>query len=184
MSQEIEYTIYGILLDDKVLIKDEKAIEDLIKRGYGIRDKNYYLYMYEALYLVYLNKLEVSKDNTIINFDQLVSIGLKYDASLWTKFLIYRDLRSRGYVVREGFGFGTDFRVYERGEYGNKQARYVVFGLNEGRELEAEDLSRLVDEMIRMDKEPVLAVIERRGEIIYYKVSKFRFTPLKKFALN
>ena len=28
-------------------------------------------------------------------------------------FLVYRDLRSKGYVAKEGFGFGNDFRVYE-----------------------------------------------------------------------
>ena len=35
---------------------------------------------------------------------------------------LFRDLKTRGYVVKDGFGFGSDFRVYERGDYGEKGA--------------------------------------------------------------
>jgi tRNA-intron endonuclease len=93
----------------------------------------------------------------------------------WTRFLIYRDLRSRGYVAKEGFGFGVDFRVYERGDYGNKPAKYVVFGINEGTEMQVDKLNDAIEQIGHMGKEPVIAVIERRGEVIYYKVSKMRF---------
>jgi tRNA-intron endonuclease len=65
--------------------------------------------------------------------------------------------------------------VYERGEHGNKSAKYVVFGINEGTEMSVEKLNDAVEQISRMGKEAVIAVIERRGEVIYYKVSKMRF---------
>ena len=86
-----------------------------------------------------------------------------------------RDLRSRGYVAKE-LWFGNDFRVYERGEYEKKPVKYVVFGINEGRNTTANDLAGAVDQIEKMGKEAVVAVIERRGEVIYYKASKRRFT--------
>ena len=92
-----------------------------------------------------------------------------------TKFLIYRDLRSRGYIAKEGFGFGVDFRVYERGEFEKKPSKYIVFGINEGINLKASDFSNAIEQIGKMGKEAVIAVIERRGGIIYYKVSKTRF---------
>jgi tRNA-intron endonuclease len=92
-----------------------------------------------------------------------------------TKFLIYRDLRSRGYVTKEGFGFGIDFRVYEKGEFEKKPAKYVVFGISEGVQLNVSELSKALTQITRMGKNAVAAVIERRGEITYYKVSKARF---------
>lgn len=184
MTQEIEYTTNGLLLDDKIIISDTDAIHELSKRGYGFKDKHYYLYIYEALYLMHIGKLDVKKDNKSIEFNELVKIGLAYDEGIWTKFLIYRDLRSRGYVVREGFGFGSDFRVYERGDYGNEQAKYIIFGLNEGRRLEVEQLSNTIDQISKMGKEAIIAVIERRGEVIYYRLSKPRFEPLKRFELR
>lgn len=185
MTQEIESIIKGILIDNKILISNKKDIEELMKRGYGFNESNnYYLYLYEALYLLYINKFEVLKDNKNITFDELVKTGLMYDDSLWTRFLIYRDLRNRGYVVREGFGFGVDFRVYERGTYNEKPAKYVVFGLEEGKKIPVSNIGEMVEDITKMGKEPVIAVIERRGEIIYYKISKVRFNEIKRTTLE
>ncbi len=184
MVQEIEDAIKGILIDNKILINNKRDIDELIKRGYGFNDDNYYLYIYEGLYLLYINKFEVIKDNKSITFDELVDIGLLYDESLWTRFLIYRDLRSKGYVAREGFGFGVDFRVYDRGTYSEKAARYVVFGLEEGKKIPVSKIGEMIEEITKMGKEPVIAVIERRGEIIYYKISKVRFNEIKRTTLD
>lgn len=100
---------------------------------------------------------------------------LKGDISIFTKFLVYRDLRSRGYVAKEGFGFGLDFRVYERGEYLKKPAKYVVFGINEGLNIQSRHLYENINSIEKMGKEGIIAVIERRGEIIYYKINRKKF---------
>ena len=180
MSEEIEYAVQGELVNGRMLVSDEKAIDELTKKGYGERDgKQYLLQLYEALYLLHLNKITVKHKNSVIDFDKLVDVSLKQDEAALTRFLVYRDLRSRGYVAKEGFGFGVDFRVYERGEYGNRSAKYVVFGINEGTEMGIDKLNSAIEQICRMGKEAVIAVIERRGEVIYYKVSKMRFTDHK-----
>lgn len=179
--------ILAMLKDDKVIVDDPDAMEELRRKGYGDRDEKdgrYFLYMYEALYLLYTKRIIIRRDEDTLSFHELVSEALKHDPSIWTKFLIYRDLRSRGYVAREGFGFGNDFRVYERGEYSIKSARYIVFGLNEGREVKIDDLSRMVEQIGSMGKEPIVAVIERRGEVIYYSVERMRFAELKKVSIQ
>jgi tRNA-intron endonuclease len=40
-------------------------------------------------------------------------------------------------------------------------------------------LNSAIEQISRMGKEAVIAVIERRGEVIYYKVSKMRFVDHK-----
>ena len=97
------------------------------------------------------------------------------DSETLTKFLIYRDLRNRGYVVKDGFGFGSDFRVYERGQFGEKGAKFLVFGLNEGQQEKMGNLQKKIEEITQMGKEPIIAVIERRGEVIYYKINRMNF---------
>jgi tRNA-intron endonuclease len=180
-DKEIEdQSIQGEVVDGRVIVSSKSSIDELARRGYGYKEEidgveRYYLYMYEALYLLYTSKIIVKDKGRILTFDELVDEALKYDNSAWTKFLIYRDLRSRGYVVREGFGFNNDFRVYDRGDYSSKPARYVVFALNEGREVKIDTLSSIVEQISTMGKEPIMAVIERRGEVIYYKVSKMHF---------
>ena len=161
---------------DGVKVTDRDRYGELEESGYGSKEgKDLVLRDYEALYLLYAKKLEVTDGGKPVAFERLSEVAQKKARDAWTKFVIYRDLRSRGYIVREGFGFGTDLRVYERGDYPNKAAKYVVFALDEGIEKGVADLQKSVREMAKMGKEAIIAVIERRGEVIYYKVSRARF---------
>ena len=160
----------------KILVDETRFQDELRTRGFGEKeDAEYVLKPYEALFLMHTKRLTLKNKAGMI-FDRLFELMLKYDKNIMTKFLVYRDLRSRGYVAKEGFGFGNDFRVYARGEYEKKPAKYVVFGINEGTNTTAKDFASAVDQIEKMGKEAIVAVIERRGEVIYYKASKMRFT--------
>jgi tRNA-intron endonuclease len=182
---EFPYFVEAILIERKlkILVKDIGFQDQLRNKGFGEKqDLEYILQPYEALYLLHTKRLVLNtKKVKHIDFDSLLNITLRSDKEILTKFLIYRDLRSRGYVAKEGFGFGVDFRLYERGEFEKKPARYVVFGINEGIQVEATDFSEALDQIIKMGKNAVVAVIERRGEITYYKVSKMRFANNKMY---
>jgi tRNA-intron endonuclease len=174
LSEEIG-VISGRLGDKGVYVISAEAKVQLEERGYGdIVGKRFYLKDYEALFLMYAGKIKIRKSRSLIRLDDLVEFALNRDSDAWTKFLIYRDLRSRGYVAKEGFGFGVDFRAYGRGEFGEKPAKYVVFGLDQGREMPVNKMVAFVDQIGRMRKEPIVAVIESRGEVIYYRLSRPR----------
>lgn len=180
-NSEFQNIIEGVLTK-KCLTKivDARSQDQLRNKGYGDKEDNEYLLeTYEALYLLYLNKLVINNGN-IDNFGGLLKHVLKYDKEIVTRFLVYRDLRSRGYVVKEGFGFGADFRVYERGEYEKKRAKYVVFCINEGINVKVGELSKNVREIETMGKNAIAAVVERRGEVIYYKLTNMKFKENKK----
>ncbi len=163
--------------DRAARVTDRDRFGELEESGYGTREGgDLVLRDYEALFLVYVKKLVLEdKSGKQVGFERLAELAQRRAGDSWTKFVIYRDLRSRGYVVREGFGFGTDLRVYERGDFPKKPAKYVVFALDEGIEKGMADLQKSVKEMAKMGKEAIIAVIERRGEVIYYKVSRARF---------
>jgi len=167
----------------KFIIDDDKYRDQLKNKGFGEKeDAEYVLKPYEALYLIYTKKLIIKDRDNIVDFDGLVRTILKRDKNILTRFIVYRDLRSRGYIPKEGFGFGVDFRVYERGEYEKKPAKYVVFGISEGTKIRADKLAETIEQITRMGKDAVVAVIERRGEVIYYKMSKVAFPSNEKVA--
>jgi tRNA-intron endonuclease, archaea type len=175
-NSEFQNVVEGVLTK-KSLIKiiDTRSQDQLRNKGFGDREDNdYLLESYEALYLLYLKKLVITSGR-IDNFASLLKHVLKYDKDIVTRFLVYRDLRSRGYVVKDGFGFGADFRVYERGEYEKKRAKYVVFCINEGINVNVGELSKNVREIETMGKSAIAAVVERRGEVIYYKLTNMKF---------
>ena len=159
----------------KVVVDETKSQDELRTKGFGEKEgKEYVLKPYEALYMLHAKRLALAgkKDMT---FDALLELFNRHDKNIMSKFLVYRDLRSRGYVAKEGFGFGDDFRVYERGEYESKPAKYVVFGVSEGANVTARNFAHAIEQIEKMGKEAVVAVIERRGEVIYYKASRTRF---------
>ena len=172
--QAVEARISG----SRILVDDVRTQDELRTRGYGEKEDNeYVLKPYEALYLMQAKRLTLKGKE--MTFDSLFEFLLKHDKNIMTRFLVYRDLKSRGYVAKEGFGFGDDFRVYERGEYEKKPAKYVVFGVSEGTNIAAKSFAEAVEEIEKMGKDAVVAVIERRGEVIYYKASKMRFVQNK-----
>lgn len=176
MSSDAEPNIAGVLLDDHTIIQNKEMQNQLESKGYGeTRQGKFLLKPFEAMYFLFYKKLDLTKGKKKIDFEQMLSIASEKDENALTKFLIYRDLRVRGYAVKDGFGFGADFRVYERGQFGEKGAKYLVFGLAEGKQEKMGTLQKNIEEITKMGKEPILAVIERRGEVIYYKISNVKF---------
>jgi len=168
--------VKGELVSDQTCVTDKEMIHELQLKGYGeIEKEKLFLKSFESLYLLYSDKLILHKGKKQINFDDLLSVCQKNDSETLTKFLIYRDLKTRGYVVKDGFGFGSDFRVYERGQFGEKGAKFLIFGLDEGQQEKMGTLQKKIEQITQMGKEPVIAVIERRGEVIYYKINRMNF---------
>jgi tRNA-intron endonuclease, archaea type len=161
--------------ETKIMVNETRCQDQLRSKGFGENQGSQFILSYcEALFLSFTNRLVIkNNEDDTIGFEQLIKKMLKHDPGILTRFLVYRDLRSRGYVVKDGFGFGIDFRVYERGEHQKKPSKYLVYALNEGINMNIEELYDLIDQTARMGKNSVLAVIERRGEVIYYKASKF-----------
>jgi tRNA-intron endonuclease len=167
----------GTLVEKGVRIAEKSGIDALSQRGYGTAENDVFtLAFYEALYLLDKELLEVKdeKENAV-DFQGLLQRYEKTNENAWVNYLVYRDLRSRGYVVREGFGAGTDFRMYERGAYGKDTASYLVLSTQEGKPLPIDDLAKALRHCQSQKKELILAVMNRRGEIVYYSVSKLRF---------
>jgi len=172
--------VTGNLISDQACISDKTMIHELDLKGFGeIENEKLFLQSFETLYLLYTKRLILKKGKKQIDFDSFMGLCHKIDSEILTKFLIYRDLRNRGYVVKDGFGFGFDFRVYERGQFGEKGAKFLVFGLNEGQQEKMGILQKKIEEITQMGKEPIIAVIERRGEVIYYKINRINFNENK-----
>jgi tRNA-intron endonuclease len=161
----------------RVIVKDQAMAAELSSKGYGDREEKVLaLKLYEALHLMRLGWLKVkAMRDKEVTFQEVVKRSMTEDPMGWTKFLVYRDLRSRGYVVREGYGLAADLRIYPRGEYGKNPAKYVVIPINEGGDIKVSALQKMIDAVYRMGKEPIVAVVERRGEAIYYRASKMVF---------
>jgi tRNA-intron endonuclease len=164
----------GFLSNKSVRISEKRFMDELKSRGYGVSDgKELLLNLHEALYLLDRYNLEIEDEQgDRVGFQRLLQCYEAFDENAWAKYLVFRDLRSRGYVVREGFGPDVDFRVYERGDYSKDTAKYLVLSVQEGKGIAIENLTDALTSSLSLKKELVLAVMNRRGEIVYYSVSE------------
>jgi tRNA-intron endonuclease len=161
-----EFRAQGVLTEKGVKVVERSSVDALSQRGYGTVEKtSLLLAYYEALYLLDKQVLSIqNKDIKQMNFQSLLQA---YETS--------DDLRGRGYVVREGFGATIDFRIYERGAYGKDAASSLVLSTQEGKPMPIDELTRVLAQTQSLKKELVLAVMNRRGEIVYYSVSPLTF---------
>jgi tRNA-intron endonuclease len=176
-SEGSELRTKGLLQDKGVRISAKEGVDALSSRGYGVAENGVLLLaFYESLYLLDKGMLEVEDEKgEKVGFQSLLQFYGKVDENAWAKYLVYRDLRSRGYVVREGFGSNVDFRLYERGAYSKDAATYLIMSTQEGKPICLEDLANALMQCHSLKKELVLAVMNRRGEIVYYSVSQLTF---------
>jgi tRNA-intron endonuclease len=174
MLSRPELGIIGLLMEKGVKISEKNRVNELSSKGYGVTENGeFFLTFYEALYLLDKGLLEVKDEKGgKLDFQELLRRYESVDENAWARYLTYRDVRSRGYVVREGFGLGVDFRVYERGEYGKETAKYLILSVQEGKPISVEDLTSVLKRCQSLKKKLILAVMNRRGEIVYYSVSQ------------
>jgi tRNA-intron endonuclease len=81
----------------------------------------------EGLYLLEINKIEIinSKTGKLIEKKDLIELASKSHKGFKKAYMVYKDLRDKGYVVTPGIKFGADFAVYEHGP-GIDHAPFII----------------------------------------------------------
>ena len=96
----------AVLEDGSARVTDRDRYGELEGSGYGTKEgHDLVLRDYEALYLVYGKKMRLEdKHGKEVSFERLAELAQKKSGDSWTKFAIYRDLRSRGTSCEKGSG--------------------------------------------------------------------------------
>ncbi len=179
-EEEGEVEVFsGILGDDEVVVEHE-AGERLHEKGnYGEFGDDGLLHLepVEALLLNERGRLSIKdKTDKEYTFRDLVRYFSKRDPKLWIKYLVYRDLKSRGYVVKQGFGGGIDFRLYPRGsKVGEEAAKNLIYIVTEGTPIDLKELDRVTKLAVSTRKQLTMALVNRQGDVVYYNVVQLTF---------
>ncbi|OYT60921.1 MAG: tRNA-intron lyase [Desulfurococcales archaeon ex4484_217_1] len=95
----------------------------------------------EALYLCEKGILKVYKDSELISFKNLLDVCCTFIPRCIMLYNVYKDLREKGYIVRSGLKFGSDFAVYEKGP-GIDHAPYLIHVLSVNEKINPVELVR------------------------------------------
>lgn len=130
--------IGGRLVDNRIVVWDISDSRALFGDGYygkpmGVPkpkgtdfDAPLVLDLIEGCYLVEKNKLKVKRmDGDQVPYEEIKRLCKRQYSDFESKYIVFQDLRNRGYIVTPGIKFGCDFAVYERGP-GIDHAPYLV----------------------------------------------------------
>lgn len=176
----------GIIKEDKVNISDSEAIDEFFRNSYignleQTKEGQEFLVLdpVEVLLLIERNRLLIwennNKNQEQFNFEKLLEYFVHYDNRLWHKYIIYMDLRKRGYIVRPGYGEGIEFLVFKRGaNFEEDAAKFLIYPIFEETPIELRDLDKISRVAMSSRKDLIVATVDRLSKPIYYSVKKFQ----------
>ena len=138
-------------------------------------NKRMHYSLVEALYLVEKGKMEVYFKSKKLNFNAVVEKFKNVDKRAYVKFVVYKDLRNRGYLLKTALKFGADFRVYDKGQKpGKEHAKWILYCVPESSEFTWHDFSAKNRVAHSTKKNLFIAIVDSEGDITYYEVSWIR----------
>ncbi len=168
--------VVAVLNEEQVLTEKSDAARELYNGSrFGEMDSagRVQLSLLEAVYLVEKGKLVVKAGNgRSYSTETLVRKAKRGQKGFWTKYLVFKDMRDRGYLVKTALKFGADFRVYDRGvKPGEDHAKWVLFPIHETQALTWHDFSAKNRVAHSTKKRLLLGIVDEEGEVTYYEVA-------------
>jgi tRNA-intron endonuclease len=169
------------LVIDRAIVWDSEQGSRLYSAGYfgqpvGIRkpksaefDKPLELSLLECAYLIDVGFLTVydSTKNKPLSRKDIIKLGTKQSEDFHDRLTVYSELRQRGYILRPGLKFGTDFAVYEHGP-GKDHAPLLVHVIPQRNGVVPLDIVRAGRLATSVRKKFIIATVKESGEIVYY----------------
>lgn len=164
------------LVNSIVSSSDSDAFTLYEKSRFGEKMQDKLIYtLPEAMFLVEKEKMEISLKNKKLQKKDVENKFNAIDRKFHTRYVVFRDLREKGYIVKTALKFGAEFRVYEKGSRpGNEHAKWIVFTENESKKASWNEFSAKNRIAHSTNKKLLLAIVDEEGDITYYEVDWIR----------
>lgn len=161
------------IFNGEFIVSGSKEAKDLYSKSlfgeYFNKRVNYSFV--EALYLIEKKKMEVFIKTKKLSFNQLMEKCKSLDKKTNIKFIVYRDLKNRGYLLKTALKFGADFRVYDKGiKPGKDHAKWILYPVSENDELTWHDFSAKNRVAHSTKKNLLIAIVDNEGDVSYYEI--------------
>ncbi len=171
--------IRSIFGNERVITENTNEARELYEQSrYGavLEEGMLQLSLHEALYLMEKNRLEVyDKKNKQLTFDEFMKKAKKAEPNFWIRYMVFKDIRNRGYIIKTALKFGADFRIYDRGiKPGDDHARWVVYPVHEGSTLTWYEFAAKNRVAHSTKKRLMLAVVDDEADVTYWEVKWVR----------
>jgi tRNA-intron endonuclease len=163
------------LVENKMIMDDTDAINKIYrKRGFGeLIDKKLCLTFIEGIYLSERGLIQVLFNGKELSFEELLKLG-EPELNILAKYIVFKDLKEKGYHVKTAFKYGCAFRIY-RGSIEEEHADYIIDVFMEGEKIDANILAAHVRIAHSVKKDMIFAFVDSDNDITYYHVKRATF---------
>lgn len=153
-----------------------RELYDKNRYGEPLDNKKFQYSLIEALYLMERGKFKIlDSKNKEIKVEEFVKKARKVEPNFLIRYVVFKDLRKRGYIVKTALKFGADFRVYDRGiKPGEDHAKWIVYPVHEGAALTWYEFSAKNRVAHSTRKRLLIACTDAEGDITYWEIRWMR----------
>ena len=168
-----EKKIKAVLRSENISSNTKEAINLYGKSRFGelVEGKIQYS-LVEAVYLVEQKRMDVYEKNKKITEKKFLEKIHDIDSKIDVKYIVFKDLRKRGYTVKTALKFGAEFRVYDKGKQpGEEHAKWVLYPVKESEIMTWHDFSAKNRVAHSTRKKLLIAIVDEENDVTYYEVA-------------
>ena len=169
--------IISYFIGKNIITENSDFARELYNRSrFGdVKSGKVVLSFYEALYLLEKDKITILDGRKREISAEKFLTKIKGIKDFFVKFAVFKDLRSRGYIVKTALKFGAEFRVYDKGiKPGEDHAKWIVFPVHESEKQTWRDFSAKNRVAHSTRKKLLIAVVDDELDISYWEANWLR----------
>ena len=173
-KEEIKIAKFNIDFVGGSASSEDKCAKELYEQSrFGESKEGVILYsLVEALYLLEKDKVNVLGGKKNLTVKEFTKKAIEYEPNFLVRYVVFKDMRSRGYIVKTALKFGADFRVYDRGiKPGEDHAKWVLYPVREGEVFSWYNFSAKNRVAHSTRKRLLVAVVDEENDCTFYEIA-------------
>ena len=165
--------IVATLISEKITSNTIEAQNLFATNRFGEKIGEKILYSIpEAFFLIQDGKMEIiNYHGKKLTQKEILRKFERIDKKFKTKYIVFKDLREKGYIVKTALKFGAEFRVYEKGKkVGKNHSKWILFPVSENSKTTWQDFSAKSRVAHSTKKNLLIAIVDEESDVSYYEV--------------
>jgi len=166
--------VSGELINNQIIVKKQKNAGRLYSKshfGKLISKGKVQLDLLEGVFLLGEGKIKIFQDKRGLEFQTLVNLAAQQIPEFEIKYLIFKDLRSRGLAIKLcDEKEKTMFYLFKQ-KKDKREKQCFISAFSERDILDLKETKNLIQDIAKKNGELWFAIVDEEGDITYYHVS-------------